>query len=104
MAACNLLGEGNNGNSGSNGSREISPLTMTTTIVSNSSSGSNPSERKMVRKRMAPEVADYHRCPRQSLPSKNVVWCSFLATTTAGNGSWANRAQGLRKLCRVNSP
>ncbi|GLU22669.1 hypothetical protein SLE2022_387280 [Rubroshorea leprosula] len=86
MAACNLLGEGNNGNSGSNGSREISPLTVTTTTVSNSSSGSNPSKRKMVRKRMAPEVVDYHRFPRRSLPSKNVVGCSFLAMTTASNG------------------
>ncbi|GKU97157.1 hypothetical protein SLEP1_g10335 [Rubroshorea leprosula] len=78
--------EGNNGSSGNNGSREISPLTMTTTTVSNSSSRSNPSERKMVRKRMAPEVADYHQFPCRSLPLKNVVGCSFLATTTAGNG------------------
>ncbi|GLT41678.1 hypothetical protein SLA2020_157230 [Shorea laevis] len=87
MAACDLLGEGNNGSGGSNGGREISPLTVTTTTVSNSSSVSNPSERKMVRKRMAPEVADYHRFPRRSLPSENVVGgCSFLATTTVGNG------------------
>ncbi|GKV35470.1 hypothetical protein SLEP1_g43733 [Rubroshorea leprosula] len=58
MATCNLLGEGNNGSSCSNGSREISPLTVMTTTVSNSSSGSNPSKRKMLRKRMAPKVAD----------------------------------------------
>ncbi|GLT47428.1 hypothetical protein SLA2020_211270 [Shorea laevis] len=84
MAACNLLGEGNNGSSGSNGSREISPLTVTTTTVLNN--GSNPSERKMVRKRMVPEVVDYHRFPGRSLPSKYVIGCSFLAKTTAGNG------------------
>ncbi|GKV35942.1 hypothetical protein SLEP1_g44137 [Rubroshorea leprosula] len=86
MAACNLLGEGNNGSNGSNGSHEISPLTVTTTTMSNSSSGSNPSERKMVRKRMALKIVDYHWFPCRSLPSKNVVGCSFLATTMVGNG------------------
>ncbi|GLU03916.1 hypothetical protein SLE2022_210870 [Rubroshorea leprosula] len=85
MAACNLLGEGNNGSSGSNGSREISPLTVMTTTMSNSSSGSNPSERKMVRKRMASKIVDYNWFPHRSLPSKNVVGCSFLVTTTVGN-------------------
>lgn len=81
MAACDLLGENNvNGNSSS-------PLT--TTAASNSSSGSNPTteNRKMVRKRMAPEIADYHhRFPRRSLAAEqNMGNCSFAAGNGVGN-------------------
>ncbi|GKV02874.1 hypothetical protein SLEP1_g15255 [Rubroshorea leprosula] len=87
MAACDLVGGsvyGNNNGSG-NGGGEISPLTVITT-ASNSTSRSNLSERKMVRKRMAPEIGDYNRFPRRSLAAENVVGRSFLAATV-GNGA-----------------
>ncbi|GLT27571.1 hypothetical protein SLA2020_025580 [Shorea laevis] len=85
MATCDLLGEGNNGSSGSNGGCDIRPLMVTMTTVSNNSSESSPSERKMVRKRMASKVVDFHRFPYRSLASENVVGCSFLATAMASN-------------------
>ncbi|XWS09549.1 hypothetical protein CRYUN_Cryun40dG0094000 [Craigia yunnanensis] len=75
MAACDLVGENGSEINGSSSSRE-SPVT--------SASNSNTSEVKMMRKRMASEIADYHRFPRRSLASEN-MGCSFLAAAATTN-------------------
>ncbi|XVF84117.1 hypothetical protein PTKIN_Ptkin17bG0000200 [Pterospermum kingtungense] len=75
MAACDLLGENGSEIHGSSNSRE-SPVT--------SASNSNTSEGKLMRKRMASEITDYHRFPRRNLASEN-VGCSFLAAAATTN-------------------
>ncbi|XP_022735303.1 protein SCARECROW-like [Durio zibethinus] len=75
MAACDFVGENGSEIKGSSNSLE-NPVT--------SASNSNTSERKMMRKRMASEIADYHRFPRRSLASEN-MGCSFLAAATTNN-------------------
>ncbi|XP_017975683.1 PREDICTED: protein SCARECROW [Theobroma cacao] len=79
MAACDLVGENGSEINGCSNSRE-SPVT--------SASNSSTSEGKMMRKRMASEIADYHRFPRRSLPShppSENMGCSFLAAATTAN-------------------
>ncbi|XWS22030.1 hypothetical protein CRYUN_Cryun29cG0000300 [Craigia yunnanensis] len=75
MAACDLVGENSSEINGSSNSRE-SPVT--------SASNSNTSKGKMMRKRMASDIADYHRFPRRNLASEN-MGCSFLAAATTSN-------------------
>ncbi|MFQ6632458.1 hypothetical protein Gotur_008671 [Gossypium turneri] len=66
MAACDLVGE-NGGINGRN-SNDESPM------------------RSTMRKRMASEVADYHRFPRRTqFVSDNNMACSFMAATGASN-------------------
>ncbi|XVE80684.1 hypothetical protein DITRI_Ditri15bG0000400 [Diplodiscus trichospermus] len=77
MAACDLVGKSGseiNGGSSSSSSRE-SPV---------SASNGNTSQGKMLRKRMASEIADYHRFPRRSLTSENMD-CSILSAATPTN-------------------
>ncbi|XVF29769.1 hypothetical protein REPUB_Repub15cG0150600 [Reevesia pubescens] len=77
MAACDLVGENGNEINGSSTSLE-SPVTS-------ASNSNNASERKMMRKRMASEIVDYHRFPRRSLPNSDSMGCSFLAAATTTN-------------------
>ncbi|XVF37346.1 hypothetical protein REPUB_Repub20aG0000300 [Reevesia pubescens] len=92
MAACDLVGENGSGINGSSNRRE-SPVTS----VSNTNS--NTSEGKMMRKRMASEIADYHKFPRRSsLASENMA-CSFLAAAT----STSNNPNQLLNYSTINT-